>query len=536
VSARTLFLALDACDPDVATALAGSGRMPTLARLLADAATVPTLAPPAGTYVSGVWPTLFTASGPEHHGYTCWRLLDPSTYDYRETSPLEIAGAPFWDHLSAAGLRSALIDVPHSWPSRDHDGVMLCEWDSHDRHLGVQSWPPDEARRVTARYGRTPVGGVDHDRVRQFSPCDWVHGSQERARTAEETARLYEDLVRGIETKTAASLDYLDEDSWDLFVSVVSQTHCAGHQLWHLHDPSHPRFEPTQGSPTDDPLADIYARADAFLGAHLAAVDPDTNVFVLLSHGMGSYLGGGQLFDAVLDRLAADYAKPFGRSRGATRAAKHAWTHLPARARTATAGAAGRLAARRPASKIEALDEPPDRSQRPWYAFPNNDPVAAVRFNVVGREARGVIDPSDVDAAADYLTTALAEIVDPGTGEPVVQNVIRARDIFHAPRHPDHFGDLYVEWRTFVETVYSPRVGVVWRQSRNVRSGDHRPGGLLLVTGPAVSDRTAASAPVFDVSPMAIEDVAPTVLATLGVELPGAVGRARGAFAHPLVA
>jgi predicted AlkP superfamily phosphohydrolase/phosphomutase len=531
-----MLLALDSCDPAVAIALADSDRMPTLARLLAEAATVPTTAPRVGTYVSGIWPTLFTASRPEHHGYVCWRLVDPSTYQERETSPREIAGTPFWDHLSALGLRSALLDVPHSWPSRDHDGVMLCEWAAHDRHFGLQSWPPDEARRVVARHGLPAVAGLEHDRARQFSPCDWVHGGPHRPRTGAESARLHADLVRGLETKTTASLEYLAEDSWDLFMSVVSETHCVGHQLWHLHDPTHARHETDVAVRTGDPLADVYSRADAFLGAHLAAAGPDTNVFVLLSHGMGAYLGGAHLLDTLLDRLAVDYAEPFGRSRVPIRAAKHAWSHLPLRARTVTTAAAARVVARRPTAHVDTPNDVPDRSARPWFAFPNNDVVGAVRLNVVGREAHGVIDPSDVDAAVDYLKTALAELVDPATGRPVVREVVRGRDAFTEPRHPDHFADIYIEWDAFVETVYSPRVGVIRRRSHNVRSGDHRPDGLLLATGPAVSNQTGTPRSTSDASPMPIEDVAPTVAASLGVELPGAVGRAWSELVHPLVA
>lgn len=112
---------LDGCDRDVATGLAAAGRMPHLARLLESSASVPTIAPRSGLYVSAIWPTLFTARRPEHHGYTCWVGIEPSTYADRQTSPSEAEGSAFWEHLTHAGLRSALIDVPHSTtcPPRD---------------------------------------------------------------------------------------------------------------------------------------------------------------------------------------------------------------------------------------------------------------------------------------------------------------------------------------------------------------------------------------------------------------------------------
>ena len=518
-----MLVVLDACDRDVAIRLSAAGKMPHLAQLLEDAASLPTVAPRVGLFVSAIWPTMATARRAEHHGYTCWAGIDPSTYADRETSPTEAAGAPFWEHLTEAGLRSALIDVPHSWPSPDHNGVMICEWSGHDRHFGLQSWPRDESTRLVARHGVHPVNGLAYDQARQFAPCDWMHGGPHRHRTADEMTIMHDLLVRGIETKGAASLEYLGEDEWDLFVSVLGETHCSGHQFWHLHDHAHERFDRELQGRVGDPLTDIYGRADAFLGAHLDAVAADTNVFVLLSHGMGPHHGGNHLLDVVLHRLAEHYEDGFARGRPAVRGAKRAWARLPDDARRRAAGAAARVANRRAVARSEPTDVLPSRATRPWYAVPNNDVVGALRLNVVGREHAGTIPASDVDATLEWLSIALRELVHPATGRPVVSDIVRGRDAFPAPSHPDHFADLYVGWdmATLVDTVYSPRIGIVHAGYHHVRTGDHLPHGLLLARGPAVrTTRGLASH-----APIPIEDIAPTVTATLGVELPAVDGR-----------
>ena len=236
VPARTMLVVLDGCDRDVATALAAAGTMPHLARLLEDAASVPTVAPRAGLFVSGIWPTMFTARRPEHHGYTCWVGIEPSTYADRGTSPREAEGAPFWEHLTHAGLRSALIDVPHSWPSPDHDGVMVCEWSGHDRHFGLRSWPPGRGGSPGGPARPPPSERAGAQSGTSVRTMRLAARRPHRHRTADELTTMRDLLVRGIETKTAASLEYLGEDDWDLFVSVVGETHCSGHQFWHLHD------------------------------------------------------------------------------------------------------------------------------------------------------------------------------------------------------------------------------------------------------------------------------------------------------------
>src|SRR5436190_23571843 len=111
--ARVMVIALDAADPGLIRELARAGEMPAIASFFEGAAEVSTLAP-VGVCVSANWPTIFTASFPDRHGYLCWNEFVGGTYDYRETDPTMVRGTPFWETLSEAGRRVAVIDVPHS--------------------------------------------------------------------------------------------------------------------------------------------------------------------------------------------------------------------------------------------------------------------------------------------------------------------------------------------------------------------------------------------------------------------------------------
>jgi hypothetical protein len=80
--------------------------------------------------------------------------------------------------------------------------------------------------------------------------------------------------------------------------------------------------------------------------------------------------------------------------------------------------------------------------------------------------------------------------------------------------------DLLVEWdwEAPVRSVWSRRLGRIDAEYSGVRTGDHRPGGLLLVRGPGVAPGR--------IPPVAITDIAPTVAALLGVRLDDVDGHA----------
>lgn len=529
---KALVIGLDACDPGVMRSLASEGRAPVIASLLGRATRAVTH-PPVGVFESALWPTLFTACSPAKHGYYCFEELDVGTYDHRATSPREIVGTPFWDALDRDGKRVALIDVPHSVASRQVTGIQIVEWGGHDRHLGFHTWPPSLAEEVEHRFGLHPVGGIDAFSSRQFAPCDVAHRAAGPRRTYAEARALSADLIAGLERKTELSLHYLDQGGWDLFVTVFGEGHCAGHQFWSLHDPTDPTHDPELAAEIGDPVAQIYSRLDEAVGAHLERAGPDTTVFVLLSHGMGQMNSGVFLIDAVLRRLAeAESSSPRGRRR--LRALKRLWHRLPIAVRRRLAPTMAHLVRHRLGSSLdglmayqELLDRCPGCSAarvpaegQPWFVVPNNTACGAIRINLAGREPHGVVEPgAALDRVCEQLAVDLLDVVKVETGEPLVREVARAAD--HPDRaDPDPFPDLFVEWdrRSPTKTVYSPKVGVVHEPYAHWRTGDHFPDGLLLATGPGIPLATALPA-------IAMTDVAPTLCARLGVELPDVEGR-----------
>ena len=507
-----MVVALDAADPTLVRELARQGAMPTMRRLLDQAAVVETRAP-MGVFVGGNWPTLFTATEPDRHHFLCWEEIRGGTYDHVETDPTMMCGTPIWERLSAAGRRVGVVDVPHA-VARPVNGAMLLEWGCHDRHFGTASWPPELAGELAERHGQH--FGSMHFHRGQFAPCDYRHreGSE---RTADEVAALFEDICGGIENKRRVSLDLLDRGDWDLFFSVSGESHCVGHQMWHLHEEAHPRHDAELTARIGgDPMHQVYGRLDRLVGEHLERLGPDDTAYVVMAHGMAAHHDGTHLLDQVLNRLEWGLDNPNGFGRG-TRAAAEAARFVPHALRARAFGWAAPLLRRHAADP--GVDALPPREGRRWFLTPNNTVVGAVRLNMAGREPAGRIHPRDRREVLHWLSQRLGELVNIETGGPVVRRCVVTDDVYRRSQG-DAFGDLYVEWEREapIERVWSPATGTIAVPYEHWRQGDHVREGMTLALGPGIRPGTRRGV-------HGTADLGATFAAALGVALPGVDGR-----------
>src|SRR5262249_52678837 len=135
-------------------------------------------------------------------------------------------------------------------------------------------------------------------------------------------------------------------------------------------------------------------------------------------------------------------------------------------------------------------------------------------------EPMGCVRPDEVDAVCRRLIDDLMAIVNLDSGAPVIRAVERA-DRWYRRAADDAMPDLFVDWdhRAPIETVWSPKTGLVHGRYTNWRSGDHKPDGLLLAYGPGIAENITLPG-------MATEDLAPSIAARLGVEFDDVDGRA----------
>ena len=302
--------------------------------------------------------------------------------------------------------------------------------------------------------------------------------------------------------KTELSSRYLNQGGWDLFMTVFSESHCAGHQCWHLHDTKDGRYNPEISQTVGNPIKEIYQSIDSSIRQLISEAGPDTNVFVLASHGMGDHNSVNYLLDDMLRRLETPRAKSSIRS-----TLKSLWHLLPSEIR-------GRL--------FKGFKKKlSDCSARNCFEIPNNTVFGGIRINVIGREPNGKIKlGADYDAFCEKLTQNLFTFINCETGKPIVKSVRRIEDLYPG-EDTRNLPDLIVEWNRESPppaAIYSPKAGTIKSPYDGCRTGDHYPNGMFFAVGPDVKPGPLNRS-------VSIMDFGPTLAELQNVTLPDVDGR-----------
>lgn len=454
----TLFIGFDAMDVHLTRAWAADGLLPNFAQLFDSWSSRPTQNP-EGLLVGGLWPTFWSAAGPAHHGSYCWQQFLPGTYTAARLDPTDFDSPPFWLTLDEAGKRCAVFDVPLVRPIPLRHGVHVVDWGSHDSQLDFTATDPRVREQLDA------LGPFPQKR------CDLTVSQDGRE-------HLVSLLRQGFAMRTAAVLSLLDGD-YDVVMAVVSETHCTGHQLFHLHDQAHPLHDAAMRERIGgDPLLLMYQEADRMLGTLLDRVGDGASIMVLLSHGFGRHYDGSPMLGELLQRLSNHHhpASPIVRQRE--------------RLLRLLQGARRRAQRRLFPNRRHPRDVRNVEGAAAWFDVPNNDLYGAVRANVIGREPRGRIAPGrDLETALGTITEELLALRHESTGTPAVRRVLRTDDYHRGPRS-DMLPDLLVEWNWDepFTALTSPTVGVVRCTDVPQRTGDHRPHGAVFVRNLSLPD------------------------------------------------
>lgn len=506
---KLLVIGLDAFDRGLAQRWIDDGLLPNLAAQMATGVTAG-VRNPVGMESGSLWSSFAYGCDPSVHGlYDGMRHLDPETYEIGALRAEDIPFRPFWSLVDEAGGRSIVIDAVTAPDTGAKRGMQVIDWFAHvpaesGATMRLRTNPPELKQAIERDYGRDPLGG---------RMCDF-----HQPRTAAQMRWFTDALLQRVRIKRALTLDLMARDEWDFFLVTFTDGHCAGHHCWHLNDPSHEEYDPAVAAAVGNPLKTIYMAIDEAIGAIMREAGPDVTVLTLMSQGIGTGYTGLRLLDRVLARLNGEMSE---RRNSMIAGLRKAWRTLPLSLRH-------RLRPLHDAARESFYRDGflPNPEKRLCFESYCNERTSGIRINLVGRESRGTVQPgAEYEALCDRLIAQLGEVRNDETGEPLIGQIIRTRDLYDGPR-TDTLPDLLVTWNRDrpIRVVSSPAIGRLVHPHPSIRTGDHIPHAMLLLNGPGYAPRVIND----DID---IIDLAPSLTALLGLPTAGFQGRPRSVLA-----
>jgi predicted AlkP superfamily phosphohydrolase/phosphomutase len=433
------------------------------------------------------WSTCVTGVNPGRHGLFDFTELLPGRYGLRFTNAGDRRAPALWSILSAEGKRVGVLGVPGTYPPEPVNGFMVAGFDSPVA-TGIDAsfvYPPALLPEVRAwRFADFQESHIDagwHDRALPL-------------------------LLAKVDEKAAIAEALYRKEPWDFFMVVFSESDTVAHHFWMFHDPASPRHRPGH----DTAIRDVYARLDAAVGRLLEVAGDDVFVAVVSDHGFGGAGDGVLHLNNWLAEQGYLHFRAGGRSllkEAALRFTPPSWR---GRLFRAFRGVATRAES---ASRFGGIDW--DRTTA-WSEELNYFP--SLRVNVAGREPHGQVPSAEYDQFVLELCARLEEWA------PIRRAHPRAA-LYHGPyveRAPDIVIELALE-DGYSHSCLRARGGPSFRRLRPEEhvggkergmNGNHRDTGVLLLSEPCQA--TSAR----------LEDIAPTLLAVLGLEHPGLDGHA----------
>jgi len=489
---RVLVIGLDGGTWSVLAPYMEAGLLPTLSGLANRAyrgilrSTLPPITPVA-------WTSMATGVNPGKHRIFGFGSLHNANGEYVApvTHRRDVAKPSLWRILSDHGRCSRIVHVPMTYPPEQIEGSIVSGMFTPGPEFPY-TWPPALKDELTAA-GIEPKFTTDlAGRARAFPELAL---SQAIAGDASPFLDDVDDMTR----RQHQVACHLIRKEWHLFMKVYQGTDIIQHVLW---DDLQPPTPQQPGSPRPRRIAQSLRLIDDCVGELIRLAGTGATVIVVSDHGFGRHCGR-----VALGRWLSQRGYAAFRPASVTGVARHLARKLGLR--TLIRRMLGQSLANRVSSGTLPMRW--DRTQ----AFVDDSATGmALRINTRGRFRQGIVEPG---AAYERLRDELVEVLQglriDGLDGPPIPQVLKREDVYTGPYVEDAPDLLLLPNPDALVTFANGRPKDPLFRALPEKPGNHLLDGICMVAGSGV--RAGPQMCEADIT-----DVAPTVLALLGLPIP----------------
>lgn len=477
---RVVVIGLDGADWRLLSPLIEQGSLPTLAQLVASGRAGP-LASTVRPESSVAWSSFATGANPGRHGIFGFVRAEPSSHRFVLANGDDIRARRFWEILGDYGRRVGLINVPFTYPPRPVNGFLVSGMLTPGTHVPF-THPAALQSQILERF-------PDYC----FDPSEILA----------DRAALVTKVARCTEQQRDVTLWLLTEDDCDCLVVVFTGPDRLQHYVW-----------PPAGSLQLDLLTDHYRMLDDAIAQILEKLPQDTLLLVMSDHGFNS-VGRRFFVNRWLYRQGLLALRDTAQSRSLLAGILSRLKQVPLlrHLKQSLLGPGWGPAQLKRQQFSQSIDWALTRA----YFSPDG----GLRIQPARSTTGGDEEPGEGYAQlCRQLQQGLTELRDEQTGLPVISSVPRREELYSGPfvheapdlivepyrLHPEPEGNFILDGtlRDISGPLFEDAVPYV---------ANHAPDGILLAAGPGVGPGELSARPH-------IIDLAPTVLAALGVPIP----------------
>jgi len=468
---RTFVVGLDGASWLLAEPWIDEGRLPNLAALRERGthATSRSCLPPV-TYPN--WKCYSSGKNPGKHGVYWWERIDLAEERIDVMSGDDYRTAELWDYLNADGYSTAVVNMPSMYPPRDLDGYVV-------------SGGPDavEGEYRSLESGYTAPADFEAELVERYDysvhPDPLLSSNDERGAEVEEILRL-------LDLRLEVARDLFVEEGMDFTHVTLFYLNVLHHFFW-----------------DDEPTRRAWELVDEWLG-ELADL-PDTNLVIMSDHGAAAtttefyinewlaengYQARTESLDAYFNRVGLTRERALGVAK--------------------RLGVVDLLAATVPESIQQLIPQSAGAKRERKMDQIVVDETKALASG----QGPVYLNPAfDTERVREQLIADLEAVTDEA-GRPLFEGVYPAAEVYSGP-YLDIGPDIVLDQRPGVHVNDGMGGGVVQAEPDRW-AAENTPTGIFVASGPDIRTRG-------DIGEIDIRDIAPTVLASYGVDVPSDV-------------